>query len=200
MEQRSKITKAKRGAHMKALLVIDFQNGFLQLGDFSAEKEKVAKLIKVFTQHKQPVLFIRHRDESSESPIADGSEGGEIDSDILKYASDVIEKTTPSAFFKTDLQGKLQSLGVNHVFITGFNTEFCPQFTAIAAYDRGYKVTFVKDATATVNDDETYEFPGLDIRDFVGSVLHWSNVIEVLDYEEFLEEYGGGELMATRGE
>lgn len=108
----------------------------------------------------------------------------------------MIEKTTPSAFFKTNLQERLQSLGVNHVFVTGFNTEYCPQFTAIAAYDRGYEVTFIEDATATVNNDQTYEFPGLDIRDFVGSVLNWSNVIEVLDYEEFVEEYGDGKLQS----
>ncbi len=30
---------------------------------------------------------------------------------------------------------------------------------------------------------------GLDIKDFVGTVLHWSNAIEVLDYEEYVEEY-----------
>lgn len=179
---------------MKALLVIDFQNGFLQLGDFSLEKERVMNLIKEFTRNEQPVIFLRHKDEHSQSPIADGTEDGNIDADLLKYANDVIEKTTPSAFVKTNLQERLQSLGVNHVFITGFNTEYCPQFTAIAAYDRGYEVTFIEDATATVNDDQTYEFPGLDIRDFVGTVLNWSNVIEVLDYEEFVEEYGDGKL------
>ena len=30
---------------------------------------------------------------------------------------------------------------------------------------------------------------GLDIRDYVGTVLHWSNVIEVLDLEEYEEIY-----------
>ena len=44
-------------------------------------------------------------------------------------------------------------------------------------------------ATGTVNTDETYEMPGLDIKDFVGTVLHWSNAIEVLAYEEYVEEY-----------
>lgn len=62
-------------------------------------------------------------------------------------------------------------------------------FTAIAAYDRGYKVTFIENATGTVNNADTYEMEGLDIRDFVGTVLHWSDVIEVLDYEEYVEEY-----------
>lgn len=32
--------------------------------------------------------------------------------------------------------------------------------------------------------------PDLDIRDFVGTVLNWSNVVEVLDFEEYVKEYG----------
>ncbi|SIG30011.1 Uncharacterised protein [Mycobacteroides abscessus subsp. abscessus] len=31
--------------------------------------------------------------------------------------------------------------------------------------------------------------PGLDIKDFIGTVLHWSDVIEVLDFEEYEEIY-----------
>lgn len=173
---------------MKALLVIDFQKGFLQMGDFSQEKERVNKLVKGFKHNERPVIFMRHKEENQESPIADGFEGSELDHDLRDYADYVIEKNSPSSFYKTELHQTLQTLGVTHVVITGFNTEYCPQFTAIAAYDRGYQVTFIENATATVNDDNVYEFPGLDIRDFVGTVLNWSNVIEVLDYEEYIEE------------
>lgn len=62
-------------------------------------------------------------------------------------------------------------------------------FTAIAAYDRGYKVTFVEDATGTVNNKDVYEMEGLDIKDFVGSVLNWSGAVEVLYLEEYKEIY-----------
>ncbi|WP_433958046.1 cysteine hydrolase family protein [Cytobacillus horneckiae] len=174
---------------MNALLVIDFQRGFLQMGDFSQEKKRVQNLIEDFKRSEQPVIFIRHKDGNEESPISFGIDESEIDSDFRNYADYVIEKKTPSAFFGTNLHQLLQSRGVKHVFITGFNTEYCPLFTAIAAYDRGYDVTFIEGATATVNDDSVYEFPGLDIRDFVGTVFNWSNVIEVLDYEEYVEEY-----------
>lgn len=53
---------------------------------------------------------------------------------------------------------------------------------------RGYKVTFIEGATTAVNNEKTYEITGLDIRDFVGTVLSWSNVMEVLEYEEFADE------------
>lgn len=71
------------------------------------------------------------------------------------------------------------------MFTTGFNTEFCCLFTAISAYDRGFKVTFIEDATGTVNDAEVYEMKGLEL----GTVLHWSNCIEVLYYKEFVKVY-----------
>src|SRR5690625_6245033 len=98
---------------------------------------------------------MRHKDENEESLITFGTEGSELDSDLKSYADYVIEKSTPSAFFKTNLDEILQSLGVNHIFVTGFNTEYCPQFTAIAAYDRGFQVTFIEDATATVDRKST---------------------------------------------
>ncbi|WP_255612816.1 isochorismatase family protein [Marinilactibacillus sp. Marseille-P9653] len=60
---------------------------------------------------------------------------------------------------------------VTHLFVVGFNAEYCCLFTSIAGVDRGYKVTYIEDASGTVNDEDTYEMKGLDIVDFVGSVL-----------------------------
>ncbi|MBS4176506.1 isochorismatase family protein [Lederbergia citrea] len=174
---------------MKALLVIDVQNGIVNFGDFKEELSLMENVIKDFKDSNRPVIFMRHLDDTEESPLYKGSVGSELHSSLKDYADYVLEKQTPSSFFNTELSNTLEKLGVNHLFITGFNTEFCCMFTAISAFDRGYKVTFIENATGTVNTDETYEMQGLDIKDFVGTVLHWSNVIEVLDYEEYVEEY-----------
>ncbi|WP_456276364.1 isochorismatase family protein [Bacillus sp. AK128] len=173
----------------KALLVIDVQNGIVNFGDFEQELSKMEKVIKDFKDQELPVIFMRHIDEMEESPLYRDSAGSELHDSLKEYADCVIEKQTPSSFYKTELSDKLEQLGVEHVFIVGFNTEFCCMFTAIAAFDRGYKVTFIEEATGTVNTEETYEMKGLDIKDFVGTVLHWSETIEVLDYEEYVEEY-----------
>lgn len=174
---------------MKALLVIDVQNGLVNLGDFDAELAKIETMIMDFKREKYPVIFTRHVDDIEESPLYKGSEGSHLHHSLQAYADDVIEKQTPASFYQTELVDVLEKWGVDHLFITGFNTEFCCQFTAISAFDRGYSVTFIEDATGTVNTKETYEMEGLDIRDFVGTVLHWSNVIEVLDYEEYVDVY-----------
>ncbi len=174
---------------MKALLVIDVQNGLVNQGDFSKELSLMENIIKDFKKDKNPVIFMKHYDDFEESPLRKGYVGNELHHSLKDYAEFVIEKQTPSSFYGTNLSEVLEEKEIDHVFITGFNTEFCCMFTAIAAFDRGYKVTFIEDATATVNNADTYEMQGLDIKDFVGTVLHWSNVIEVLDYDEYVEEY-----------
>lgn len=35
---------------------------------------------------------------------------------------------------------------------------------------------------------------GLDIRDFVGTVLDWSGVMEVLDYDEYVDKFNSKQL------
>ena len=174
---------------LKALLVIDVQNGIVNLEDFTEELSLMEDVIKDFKEANMPVIFMKHLDEAKESSLYKHSIGSELHSSLKEYADYVIEKNTPSAFFNTNLSELLEKLGITHLFITGFNTEFCCMFTAISAFDRGYKVTFIENATGTVNNDETYEMQGLDIKDFVGTVLHWSNVIEVVDYEEYVEGY-----------
>jgi nicotinamidase-related amidase len=172
-----------------ALLVIDVQNGIVNFRDFKNELFKIESVITDFKNENNPVIFIQHFDQNKESPLHRNSDGSQLVSGLKDYADYIVEKNTPSAFFNTKLAILLEKLGVEHLFITGFNTEFCCMFTAISAYDRGYTVTFIEDATGTVNTDETYEMYGLDIRDFVGTVLHWSDVIEVLDFKEYEEIY-----------
>ncbi|WP_046214501.1 isochorismatase family protein [Paenibacillus wulumuqiensis] len=179
---------------MQALLVIDVQNGIVNYGDhdFQPELIRMEQIIQDYRQAGQPVIFLRHVDERPEHPLYRGSEGGAIHPSLQPYADQVIEKSTPSAFFQTELAGVLEGLGVNHVCIVGFEAEFCCMFTSIAAYDRGYRVTLVQDATGTTNTADSYEMPGLDVRSLVGKVLHWSEVIEVLDYDQYREKYSSG--------
>ncbi|MFJ7933814.1 isochorismatase family protein [Sporosarcina sp. NPDC096371] len=174
---------------MQALLVIDVQNGIVNLGDFQQELALMENMIKDFKSQDKPVIFVRHFDDAEESPLYEGSIGSELHSSLREYADCIVEKQTPSSFFNTNLASLLEELGIKHLFITGFNTEFCCMFTAISAFDRGYQVTFIENATGTVNTEVTYEMKGLDIGDFVGTVLHWSDVIEVLYYEEYVEKY-----------
>lgn len=138
---------------MKALLVLDMQKGILERKDFHAEKELIVNVMKQFKAQNEPIIFLKHQDGNSESPLYTESIGNEIEQEYVVYADYLVEKTTPSAFRQTN------------------------------------KVTLIEDATGTVNDEEIYEMPGLDIKDFVGSVLNWSNVIEVQYNDEYIDSY-----------
>ncbi|SEQ13703.1 isochorismatase family cysteine hydrolase [Piscibacillus halophilus] len=175
---------------MKALLVIDVQNVIVNFKDFRNELINIEKIINDFKSQQLPVIFVRNISGDENNPFYYKSKDSKIYEPLLEYADYTIEKKTPSSFFQTKLENMLRNLNVNQLFITGFNTEFCCMFTAISAFDRGYKVSLIEDATGTVNDANTYEMPGLDIRDFVGTALHWSNTIEVLDFEEYRDKYG----------
>ena len=174
---------------MKALLVLDTQKGILECKDFSVEKEFIANVLKQFKAENEPIIFLKHRDDNPESTLYYESTGSELVEEYTRFADYIAEKTTPSAFKDTSVEDILTKHKVDHVVIVGFNTEFCCLFTSIAAFEKGYKVTLIEDATGTANDEEVYEMPGLDIKDFVGSILNWSNVIEVLYYDEYVEAY-----------
>lgn len=166
---------------MKALLVIDVQRAHVELGDFTKELNKMEELIQSHQKEGELVVLIQHVDDNEESPLYRNSEKANLYEPFLQYGAPIVRKQTPSSFYKTDLERLLQEHDVDHVTITGFNTEYCCLFTSIAAFDRGYEVTFEESATASVNDEDTYDMKGLDIRDFVGSVLNWSGVVDVRD-------------------
>lgn len=174
---------------MKALLVIDVQNGIVAAGDFKEQLSLMESAIRDFKEDGSPVIFMRHLDDAEESSLFAGSAGSELHDSLKEYADYILEKRTPSSFYGTGLSDLLESLGVRHLFVVGFETEFCCMFTAIAAFDRGYSVTWIQNATGTTNTGETYEMPELDIPSFVGKVLRWSNTVEVLDYEDYVKKY-----------
>ncbi|WP_226579849.1 isochorismatase family protein [Halobacillus litoralis] len=180
---------------MQALLVIDVQRGLVDQGDFKKELTVIERIIHDFQIDERPVFFIKHLDHEKESPLFKGSTGSELHPYLSKYADRIIQKNTPSSFYQTELAEELQEQQIDHVFITGFNTEFCCLFTSIAAFDRGYKVTYLEDAATTVNTSDQYDMPGLHIKTFIETVLHWSGSLEVLNDEEYREIYGKEDVL-----
>jgi nicotinamidase-related amidase len=61
----------------------------------------------------------------------------------------VLLKPSYGAFYDTPLDTILHNLGCDTLVITGTLTNLCCGMTARQAYERGYKVLFAADATAT---------------------------------------------------
>lgn len=167
---------------MKALLIVDVQQGFLE--EHETLVENTVKLAKVFNENNDLVIAMQHIDDTEGALIEHGTAGADIPEEIIAYVDQVIKKRYPISFKDTVLDEVLKAHDIDELYITGFNMEFCILFTSIAAADRGYDVTVIEDLCGTVNDDATYEMPGLDIVDFLGTVMDWSGVME----NKYLEE------------
>lgn len=167
---------------MKALLIIDVQNGFLEGKDELVQN--TVKLAKLFKDNNDLVVAMKHIEENENDPIYFKTDGANIPNEILEHTDEVIEKGYPISFKETNLDDVLKSHNIKELYITGFNMEFCILFTSISAADRGYEVTVIEDLCGTVNGEDAYEMPGLDIVDFLGTVMDWSGVME----NKYLEE------------
>lgn len=167
---------------MKALLIIDVQKGFLDENDYDPSYEVVDSVVKVaniFKNNNDKVIAFRHIDDDPDSPIASGTPGADIPEAILEFTDEVIEKRYPISFKGTNLDEVLKENEIEELYIAGLNMEYCILFTSIAAADRGYDVTVIKDLCNTINTGETYGMGDMNIVDFVGTVIDRSGVINI---------------------
>lgn len=169
-----------------ALIVLDVQKAIVEKGNFEERIGKIKTLIDVFKQKGDAVICFKHVNmDNPEHPLYhEKTENTQIVLDTC--GCNVFVKHKPNAFSCAQFSDYMAQSRIERLVITGFNMEYCCLFTAIVAEHEGFEVVFIEDACGTINDAETYEMPGLDINDFVGTVLNWSDCINVLYLEEYL--------------
>jgi nicotinamidase-related amidase len=137
-----------------ALLVIDIQDSFKYdparwaSRNNPAFEQNVTELISTFREASQPVIFVLHNDTDP------GFRPGDPEVRLMDFldrrdGEPLVVKNTRNAFTSTDLQQRLDALGVRKVVISGISTEQCCETTTRVAADLGYDVDFVTEATAT---------------------------------------------------
>ena len=146
-----------------ALLVIDMQNYFC--GIASPVLDNVARIIKECRSRNIEIIYTQHGHKDIEK---DGGMLGKWWNDYISYGSKeweiidliapqkddlIIEKKRYSAFYETQLEKHLKKYNIEELIITGVMTNCCCETTARDAFVRDFRVFFMSDATATVNDD-----------------------------------------------
>jgi len=137
-----------------ALLVIDIQDSFKidparwAKRSSQAFEENVTKLISTFREAGEPIVFVLHNDPDP------GFRPGDPEVRLMSFldrrdGEPLIVKNTRNAFTSTDLQQRLDALGVKRVVVCGISTEQCCETTTRVAADLGYDVDFVTEATLT---------------------------------------------------
>lgn len=137
-----------------ALLVIDIQDSFkIDPARWASRnnprfEENVTELIRTFREASLPVIWVLHNDSDP------GFRPGDPEVRLMDFLDrrehePLLTKNTRNAFTSTDLQARLDALGVRKVVVTGMTTEQCCETTTRVAADLGYDVDFVTEATAT---------------------------------------------------
>ncbi|MGD9106727.1 MAG: isochorismatase family protein [Desulfobacterales bacterium] len=146
-----------------ALLVIDMQQYFFSIA--TPILGNVLSIIEACRSKGVRIIFTRHghRDVSEDGgmlvewwgdQIDHGSKDWELIEALKPSDTDIIiDKTRYSVFHGTGCHEILKSQQIDEIIIAGVMTNCCCETTARDAFVRDYRVFFVSDATATVNDE-----------------------------------------------
>jgi nicotinamidase-related amidase len=157
--------KWKGGWGRTALLVLDMQRFFLEPESHAylpAGKTALNNILKVISEWGGTVIFTRHINDPDEDNLMTvwwrdviKGEMSQLVEPLKDPYGHMIDKSYYSAFHGTDLEEKLHSEGIDTVIISGVMTDLCCETTARDAFMRGFRVVFLADCTATV-DEETH--------------------------------------------
>jgi nicotinamidase-related amidase len=153
----------KQPIERSALLVIDAQDSFKKGPRWErrsnhAFEKNIDTLVQAWRKAKLPVFFVLHND--SDPGFRPGDPEVRLMSFIDRHDDEpLLTKNTRNAFTSTDLQKRLDTLGVNRVVVTGIQTEQCCETTTRVAADLGFDVDFVTEATMSfpIRNSETGE-------------------------------------------
>jgi len=184
-----------------ALLVVDALKRFTEpdapffVSTAASEIERINLLAAAARDGGHPVVWTTRlvrqrtglgvRTEAAYAATLDAFAGrwAELDDRLDVRDSDILlEKPRHSAFFATDLDLVLRTLGVTDVVIAGFTTNVCCLATAFDAVARDYRVVFARDALGSRAFDR-------------GGIRHSEREVNEMTF--VVAEYAAGEITAT---
>ncbi|GAB4360046.1 MAG: cysteine hydrolase family protein [Gammaproteobacteria bacterium] len=180
-----------------ALIIIDIQNDYFPGGNMplhepDAALERAAKILDHFRARDLPRFHIRHASvRPGASFMVPGTRGQEIHPRLApREGEPVITKHFPSAFQETTLPEELRNLGAENLVVCGMMTHMCIDTSVRSAFERGYRVQLIADATAT----RALQFAGREVpaEQVQNAFLASLNGIfaQVLSADEWLEQAG----------
>lgn len=161
---------------MKALLIIDMQNGGFSEDQYRYDAESVIarinQLAATMRSSGNKVIFIQH-DGTKENAYIPGTNEWKIIPALHQQQGDIyIGKTANDAFYNSALKTTLDGLGITELIITGWATDYCVDSTVRAALANDYNIVVVSDAHTCGNR------PHLDAEKIIAHHNYtWANMI-----------------------
>ncbi|RJU02292.1 cysteine hydrolase [Arthrobacter frigidicola] len=153
----------------QALLIIDMQNAYFE--DETLERDRLAvtrecnrlarhaagagsEVLVIVTEHQRDrsTWTLSMRDDDQGFLFA-GSRQAELVEGLEVEGFERVAKTRDSAFFGTDLAGRLRTLGVEGLVLAGVSTHNCIAHTAADAFAHNFRVAFAEEAISSTNAD-----------------------------------------------
>ncbi|MEF8799527.1 MAG: isochorismatase family cysteine hydrolase [Halolamina sp.] len=156
-----------------AIIVVDMQNGFchpdgsLFAPDSEAAIEPVTELVARARDAGAPVVYTRdvHPEEQFDGThyydeferwgehVVEGTWDAELHDDLdVREGDHIVEKHTYDAFYRTNLEGYLDTHGVGDLLICGTLANVCVLHTAGSAGLRDYRPVLVEDALGYIEE------------------------------------------------
>jgi len=153
-----------------ALLVMDMQEDFLDpagrmpvdTGQVSAMLDAANRLLARTAEHGiEPVYVVNAFSKwdvignlaRNHAAVRD-TQGARLDRRLSVVGEALFEKDMPDGFTNSDLDEYLRQRQIGSIVMTGVFADQCVRATAIAARNRGYQVTVLKDAVAAASDED----------------------------------------------
>lgn len=155
-------------SNRKSLLIIDMLNDFVLDGavlEVPAARNIIPNLKKRIDEAREkkiPIIYIcdSHAEDDKEFEIfpshaVKGTKGAQVVEELSpKHGDYLVEKTTYSGFYNTELDDLLKKLDVNALIVTGIVTNICVMYTVYDAFLRGYRVIVPEDCVAALNEED----------------------------------------------
>lgn len=155
-----------------ALVLIDLQSVFWERGPYSDSAKEAAaaiilKEVKAARAQGHPVIAVRQEWSIPSTKVLarlmmkgqaiEGSDGTELAGQFSSCPEHIIVKRVQDAFETGELDALLKRLNIGALRLTGLDLNHCVNKTALAARNRGYGVTVVKDGTLAAAPTDSAE-------------------------------------------
>jgi nicotinamidase-related amidase len=155
----------------EALIVIDMLNDFvlpgapLEVPSARGIIPAIKRRIDDARERGIPVIYVcdAHAQDDREfgawpRHAVGGTEGAKVIEELAPGPTDtVVDKTTYSVFYNTDLERVLTDKGVRKIILTGILTNICVYYAAVEAVVRGFEVEVATDGIAALTSRD-HEF------------------------------------------
>lgn len=178
----------------RALIVIDVQNEYVTGGlqiEYPPVEESLRNIGRAMDAARMAgiaVIVIHETSPADSLLFAEGSAGWELHEVVAKRPYDHYQrKLLPSAFTGTDLAEWLAEREIDTLTVVGYMTHNCDDTTVKHAFDRGFQVEFLSDASGSVPYANRAGFASAEEIHRVLSVVQQSRFAAVLSTDEWLD-------------